>query len=72
MDLVSLVSNNDQRIDKNVLKNMISQSNMMVIGSLNCTHTHSNKSLVMSLAVILFLQAIIMPILENRSTTTNT
>jgi hypothetical protein len=51
MDLVSLVSNSDQRLDQNVLKKMLSRFEMMVCGIANCTHIHSKKSLV----VILFL-----------------
>jgi hypothetical protein len=66
MDLVSLVSNSDKRIHHNALKNMLSQSNMMVYGSQKCTHTCSKKSLALASVVIHFLQAIIIAILENR------
>jgi hypothetical protein len=72
VDLVSLVSNSDQRLDQNVLRNMLSRSKMMVSGILKWTHTHSKKSLVVSAAVMLFLQAVRMAIFENRLTTTNT
>jgi hypothetical protein len=45
---------------------------MMVYGIPKCTHTCLKKSLVVASAVILFLQAIRMAILENRSMTTKT
>ena len=72
MDLVSLVSNIDQRLDQNVLRNLLSQSDMIECGIPKCTHTHSNKSLAVAYAVIFFLQATIMAIFENLSTTTKT
>jgi hypothetical protein len=57
MDLVSLVSNSDRRLDQNVLRNMLSWSEMMVYGMPKWNHTHSNKSLAISSIVIFFLQA---------------
>jgi hypothetical protein len=64
MDLVSLVSNNDQRLEKNVLRNMLSRSEMMVCGIPKWTHTRSKKSLVVSVDVMVFLQAVRMAIFE--------
>jgi hypothetical protein len=72
MDLVILVSNKDQRINQTMLKNMLPRYDMMVCGILKCTYTHSKKSLEVSSATILFLQVVIMVILKNRPTTTNT
>jgi hypothetical protein len=72
VDFVSLVSNRDQRLDQNVLRNLLSWSKMMVYGIPKWTHTHSKKILTVSVIVIFFLQAVRMAILENRSTTTNT
>jgi hypothetical protein len=72
VDLVSLVSNNDQRLDQNVLRNLLSRLDMMVCGIPKWTHTRSKKSLVVSATVIFFLQDVRMAIFENRSTTTNT
>jgi hypothetical protein len=72
VDLVSLVSNIDQRLDQNVLRNLLSRSDMIDYGIPKCTHTRSKKSLVVDSAVIFFLQAIMMDIFENRSTTTKT
>jgi hypothetical protein len=72
VDLVSLVSNINQRLDKNVLTNLFSQSEMIDYGIPKCTHSRSKKSLVVASAVIFFLQAIIMDIFENLSTTTKT
>jgi len=72
LDLVSLVSSIDQRLDKNVLRNLLSQSEMIECGSPKCTHTHSKKSLAVDFVVILFLQATIMAIFENLSTTIKT
>jgi hypothetical protein len=72
VDLVSLVSNSDQRLDQNVLRNLLSRSEMMVCGIPKWTHTHSKKSLAVSVTVMFFLQAVRMAIFENRSTTTNT
>jgi hypothetical protein len=71
VDLVSLVSNIDQRLDQNVLRNLLSRSEMIDCGIPKCTHTRSKKSLAVASDVIFFLQAIIMDIFENRSTTTN-
>ena len=71
VDLVSLVSNIGQALDKNVLRNLLSQSEMIDYGIPKCTHTCSKKSLAVASAVIFFLQAAIMVIFENLSTTTN-
>jgi hypothetical protein len=60
MDLVSLVSNNDQRFDQNVMRNRLSQSETMVCGIPKFTHTHSKKSLTVASIVMLFLQATIL------------
>ena len=72
MDFVSLVSSIDHRLDQNVLRNLLSRSEIIDCGIQKCTHTHSKKSLVVASAVILFLQATIMAIFENLSMTTNT
>jgi hypothetical protein len=72
VDLVSLVSNIDQRLDQNVLRNLLSRSEMIDYGIPKCTHTCSKKSLAVASAVIFFLQAIIMDIFENWSMTTKT
>ena len=69
MDLVSLVSNIDQRLDQNVLRNLLSRSDMIDCGIQKWTHTHSKKSLAVASAMIFFLQAAIMAIFENLSTT---
>jgi hypothetical protein len=69
VDLVSLVSNIDQRLDQYVLRNLLSQSEMIDRGIPKCTHTHSKKSLVVASAVTFFLQAAIMAIFENLSKT---
>jgi hypothetical protein len=50
MDLVSLVSNIDQRVDQNVLRNLLSRSEMIECGIPKCTHTRSKKSLVVASA----------------------
>jgi hypothetical protein len=47
-------------------------SKMMDYGIPKCTHTRSKKSLSVASVVILFLQATIMAIFENLSTTTKT
>ena len=72
VDLVSLVSNIDQRLDQNMLRNLLSRYDMIECGIPMCTHTRSKKSLAMDSAVIFFLQAAIMAIFENLSTTTKT
>jgi hypothetical protein len=72
VDLVSLVSNNDEILDQNMLRNLMYRSEMMVYGIPKWTHTFSKKILAVSVVVILFLQVVRMAILENRSTTTNT
>jgi hypothetical protein len=72
VDMVSLVSSVDQRLDQNVLRNLLSRYEMIDCGIPKCTHTRSKKSLVVASAMIFFLQAIIMDIFENRLTTTKT
>jgi hypothetical protein len=72
MDLVSLVSSSDQRLDQNVMRNRLSRSETMVCGIPKCTQTHSKKSLAVASAVMFFLQATRIAILEKRSTTTKT
>jgi hypothetical protein len=64
VDLVSFVSNSDQRLDQNVLRNILSQSVKMVCEIPRCTQTRSNKILAMDYAMILFLQATRIAILE--------
>jgi hypothetical protein len=64
MDLVSLVSNSDQRLDQNVLRNQLSLSETMVFGIPKCTQTRSKKSLVVASVVMLFLQETKITILE--------
>ena len=71
MELVSLVSNIDQRLDQNVLRNLLSRSEMKDCGIPKCTQTRSKKSLAVASAVIFFLQTAIMAIFENLSMTTN-
>ena len=72
VDLVSLVSKIDQRLDKNVLRNLLSRFDMIDCGIPKCIHTRSKKSLVVASVVIFFLQDTIMAIFENLSTTTKT
>ena len=72
MDLVSLVSSIDERLDQNVLRNLLSRFDMIDYGILKCTHTRSKKSLAMASAVIFFLQVTIMTIFENLSMTKKT
>ena len=72
VELVSLVSNIDQRLNQNVLRNLLSRSNIIDYGIPKCTHTRSKKSLAVASAVIFFVQAAIMAIFENLSTTTKT
>jgi hypothetical protein len=72
MDLVSLVSSSDQRLDQNVLINQLSRSKTMVFVIPKCTQTCSKNILAVASAVILFLQATRIAILRNRSTTTKT
>jgi hypothetical protein len=64
VDLVSLVSSSDQRLDQNVLRNQLSQSETLVCGIPKLTHTRSKKSLAVAFAVMLFLQATKIAILE--------
>ena len=72
VDFVSLVSSIDHRLDQNVLRNLLSRSDIIDYGITKCTHTHSKKSLAVASAVIFFLQAAIMAIFENLSMTMNT
>jgi Flp pilus assembly protein TadB len=72
VDLVSWVSNNDQRLTQNVLRNLLSQLEMMVFGIPNWTHTRLKKILKVSSAMMVLLQVMRMAILKNRSTTKNT
>jgi hypothetical protein len=72
VDLVSLMSSSDQRLDQNVLRNQMSRSKTMVCRIPKCIHTHSKKSLAVASAMMLFLQAAMITILEKRSTTTKT
>jgi hypothetical protein len=64
VDLVSLVSNSDQRLNPNVLRNLLSRSKMMICGIPKWTDTHSRKSLEVSATVMFFLQAMRMAIFE--------
>jgi hypothetical protein len=72
VDLVSLLSRSDQRLNQNVLRNRLSRSETMVYGIPKCTQTRSKKSLAVASVVMLFLQATRIAILEKRSTTTKT
>jgi hypothetical protein len=72
MDLVSLVSSSDQRLNQNVLRNQLSWSKIMVFGISKCTHTRLKKILAVASAVIFFLHESRIAILEKRSTTTKT
>jgi hypothetical protein len=64
VDLVSLVSSSDKRLNQNELKNRLSRSEIMVCGIPKCTHTHSKKSLVVDFVVMFFLQVARITILE--------
>jgi hypothetical protein len=55
MDLVSLVSNSDQRLNQNVLRDMLSRSEMMVCGIPKWNHTRSKNIFVVYVVVMLFL-----------------
>ena len=72
VDLVSLVSSSDERLNQNVMINQLSRSETMVCGIQKCTQTRSKKSLAVASDVIFFLQETIIAILEKRSTTTKT
>jgi hypothetical protein len=72
VDLVSLVSSSDQRLDQNVLRNRLSWSAIMVCVIPKCTHTRSKKILAVTSDVMFFLKATRITILEKRSTTTKT
>ena len=69
---MDLVSNIDQRLDQNVLRNLLSQSDMIDCGIPKCTHTRSKKSLAVDPTLIFFLQAAIMAIFKNLSMTMKT
>ena len=62
MDFVSLVSSIDHRLDQNVLRNLLSRSEIIDCGIPKCTHTHSKKSLAVDFAMIFFLHDAIMAI----------
>jgi hypothetical protein len=64
VDLVSLVSSSDQRLDQNELWNPLSRSEIIVCGIPKCTHTHSKKSLAVDSSMMFFLQAARITILE--------
>ena len=72
VDLVSLVSNIDQRLDKKVLRNLLSRSKMIYYEIPKCTHTRSKKILAVDSTMIFFLQATIIAIFENLSKTMKT
>jgi hypothetical protein len=55
MDLLSLVSSNDQRLDQHVLRNLLSRLEIMVYGIPKWTHTRSKNILVVYVVVMLFL-----------------
>ena len=55
VDLVSLVSSIDHRLDRNVLRNILSRSEIIGCGIPKCTHTHSKNSLAVDFVVIFFL-----------------
>lgn len=52
VDLVSLVSNSVQRLDQNVLRNLLFLYDIMVCGIQKCTHTRLSKSLAFSSIMI--------------------
>jgi hypothetical protein len=64
MDLVSLVSNSDQRLNQNVLRNRMSRYETMVCRIPKCNHTRSKKILAVAFSMMLFLQATKITILE--------
>lgn len=70
--LVRLISNIEQKLNQNVLRNMLSQFEIMDCGIPKCTYTRSKKSLTIAFVAILFLSATKMAILENLLMTTNT
>ena len=55
VEFVSLVSSIDHRLDQNVLRNLLSRSDIIDCGIPKCTHTHSKKSLPVASVVIFFL-----------------
>ena len=72
VNFVSLVSSINHKLYQNVLRNLLSQYEIIYYGIPKCTHTHSKKSVVVASTMIFFLQAAIMAIFENLSMTTNT
>ena len=60
---MSLVSNSDQRIDQNVLKNMMFGNDMMFYGIIKCTHTRLMKKLAVDSSVIIFMHGVRISIL---------
>ena len=55
MEFMSLVSIIDHRLDQNVLRNLLSQSEIIDYGIPKSTHNRSKKSLAVTFAVILVL-----------------
>jgi hypothetical protein len=72
VDLVSLVFDNDQKLDQNVLRNRLSRPEIMFCRIPKCTHTHAKKSLEVASVMMFLLQAARIAILEKSSTTTKT
>jgi hypothetical protein len=56
VDLVNLVSIIDHRFDQKVLRNLLSQSEIIVRGSPNLTKTCVKKRLTVASVVMLFFQ----------------
>jgi hypothetical protein len=65
VDLESLVSNSDERLNQNVLRNLLSRSEVMVCGIQKWTHTHLKKSMAIFAAMMFLLEAVIMAIFQN-------
>jgi hypothetical protein len=55
MDLVSSISRSDKRLNRTMLRNQISWSEIMVFVIQKCTHTHSKKILAVAYVVMFFL-----------------
>jgi hypothetical protein len=55
VDLMSLIPNCDHTLDKNVLRNRLSQSKTMVYVIPKCIDTRSKKILAVASVVMLFL-----------------
>jgi hypothetical protein len=64
VNLVSLVSSSDERLEKNVLRKQLSQYDKMFCGIPKCTCTCSNNILAATSVVMLFLQEARITILE--------